>query len=114
MDSVAQTQALRRAVRLIALLNTSYFAFEFGVAAAIGSVSPFAEASIQQLAPPAYVAGILQHLGRTVMAEGMKAKNCLARSLTPFASIIQHRRGPLRSFENNGAFFVAGFALNQA
>lgn len=43
MDPVEEQQALRRAVRFVALLNISYFAVEFAVAVAIGSVSLFAD-----------------------------------------------------------------------
>jgi Co/Zn/Cd efflux system component len=35
--------ALRRMVRIVALLNLSYFGIEFAVALAIGSVAPFAD-----------------------------------------------------------------------
>ena len=35
--------ALRRAVRIVALLNIAYFGIEFGVARSIGSVSLFAD-----------------------------------------------------------------------
>ena len=35
--------ALRRAVRIVAMLNLAYFGVEFGVALAIGSVSLFAD-----------------------------------------------------------------------
>jgi Co/Zn/Cd efflux system component len=42
LDSTAQAN-LRRVVRLIALLNLGYFAIEFAVATAIGSVSLFAD-----------------------------------------------------------------------
>src|SRR5215207_5348660 len=35
--------ALRRAIRIVALLNLAYFGVEFGVALAIGSVSLFAD-----------------------------------------------------------------------
>lgn len=38
------TRILRRAVTIVALLNLAYFGIEFGVAAAIGSVSLFADA----------------------------------------------------------------------
>ena len=37
------TQTLRRVIRLVALLNLGYFAIEFAVATAIGSVSLFAD-----------------------------------------------------------------------
>ncbi len=40
---VTQHPELRRAVRLVALLNLGYFVFEFAVARAIGSVSLFAD-----------------------------------------------------------------------
>ena len=43
MDTVAQNKSLRRAVTFVALLNLSYFAVEFAVAVAIGSVSLFAD-----------------------------------------------------------------------
>ena len=43
MDSIEENQSLRRAVRLAALLNIGYFAVEFAVAVAIGSVSLFAD-----------------------------------------------------------------------
>jgi Co/Zn/Cd efflux system component len=39
----AKTAALRRVVRVVALLNLGYFGIEFGVARAIGSVSLFAD-----------------------------------------------------------------------
>ncbi len=38
-----QTDGLRRAVRLVAILNLAYFGIEFAVARAIGSVSLFAD-----------------------------------------------------------------------
>ena len=40
---MSHDQGLRRAVRLVALLNLAYFGIEFGVALAIGSVSLFAD-----------------------------------------------------------------------
>jgi Co/Zn/Cd efflux system component len=40
---LAETPALRRIVRLVALLNLAYFGVEFTVALAIGSVSLFAD-----------------------------------------------------------------------
>jgi Co/Zn/Cd efflux system component len=43
MDQLAPDQALRRVVRLVALLNLAYFGVEFAVALAIGSVSLFAD-----------------------------------------------------------------------
>ena len=43
MDSSSNDQSLRRAVRLVALLNLAYFGVEFAVALAIGSVSLFAD-----------------------------------------------------------------------
>ncbi len=44
MDTIlSPTPALRRVVRLVALLNLSYFGIEFVVALAIGSVSLFAD-----------------------------------------------------------------------
>ena len=44
MEAAAKQQAgLRRVVRLVALLNLSYFGVEFAVALAIGSVSLFAD-----------------------------------------------------------------------
>ena len=43
MDVNASTPALRRVVWLVALLNLAYFGVEFSVAAAIGSVSLFAD-----------------------------------------------------------------------
>jgi Co/Zn/Cd efflux system component len=43
MDAPAREHDLRRAVRLIALLNLAYFGVEFAVALAIGSVSLFAD-----------------------------------------------------------------------
>lgn len=41
--TIERWQPLRRAVLLVALLNLGYFETEFAVAAAIGSVSPFAD-----------------------------------------------------------------------
>jgi Co/Zn/Cd efflux system component len=43
MDAVLPDTGLRRVVRLVALLNLSYFGVEFAVALAIGSVSLFAD-----------------------------------------------------------------------
>jgi Co/Zn/Cd efflux system component len=43
MDPTPTDKALRRVVRLVALLNLSYFGVEFAVALAIGSVSLFAD-----------------------------------------------------------------------
>ncbi|CAN7753058.1 cation transporter [Mesorhizobium sp. LjNodule214] len=43
MDDSSHDQGLRRAVRLVALLNLAYFGVEFAVALAIGSVSLFAD-----------------------------------------------------------------------
>lgn len=43
MDPALIDPAIRRAVRLVALLNLSYFGIEFAVARAIGSVSLFAD-----------------------------------------------------------------------
>jgi len=43
IDSLEQQPELRRAVRLVALLNLGYFGIEFVVARAIGSVSLFAD-----------------------------------------------------------------------
>jgi Co/Zn/Cd efflux system component len=43
MDATRADTALRRVVRLVALLNLSYFGVEFAVALAIGSVSLFAD-----------------------------------------------------------------------
>ena len=43
MDAASIDPAIRRAVRLVALLNLSYFGIEFAVARAIGSVSLFAD-----------------------------------------------------------------------
>ena len=43
MNVVNMHSALRRTVRLVALLNLGYFGVEFGVALAIGSVSLFAD-----------------------------------------------------------------------
>ena len=43
VSSVQTDAALRRAVRLVALLNLAYFGVEFAVAIAIGSVSLFAD-----------------------------------------------------------------------
>ena len=43
MDMSSHDQGLRRAVRLVALLNLTYFGIEFTVALAIGSVSLFAD-----------------------------------------------------------------------
>lgn len=43
MDATPTDKALRRVVRLVALLNLSYFGVEFAVALAIGSVSLFAD-----------------------------------------------------------------------
>lgn len=43
MDMSVHDQNLRRAVRLVALLNLAYFGVEFAVALAIGSVSLFAD-----------------------------------------------------------------------
>jgi len=43
MDAAHTDAALRRAVRLVALLNLAYFGVEFAVALAIGSVSLFAD-----------------------------------------------------------------------
>jgi Co/Zn/Cd efflux system component len=44
MDMTQQAPAnLRRAVRLVAILNLAYFAIEFAVALAIGSMSLFAD-----------------------------------------------------------------------
>jgi Co/Zn/Cd efflux system component len=43
MDATPIDKALRRVVRLVALLNLSYFGVEFAVALAIGSVSLFAD-----------------------------------------------------------------------
>ena len=43
MDLSAHDQGLRRAVRLVALLNLAYFGIEFAVALAIRSVSLFAD-----------------------------------------------------------------------
>lgn len=43
MDMSSPDQGLRRAVRLVALLNLAYFGVEFAVALAIGSVSLFAD-----------------------------------------------------------------------
>lgn len=43
MDMSPHDQGLRRAVRLVALLNLAYFGVEFAVALAIGSVSLFAD-----------------------------------------------------------------------
>ena len=43
MDMSSHDQGLRRAVRLVALLNFAYFGVEFAVALAIGSVSLFAD-----------------------------------------------------------------------
>jgi Co/Zn/Cd efflux system component len=43
MDMSSHDQGLRRAVRLVALLNLAYFGVEFAVALAIGSVSLFAD-----------------------------------------------------------------------
>jgi Co/Zn/Cd efflux system component len=41
MDASSSDSHLRRVVRLVALLNLSYFGVEFAVALAIGSVSLF-------------------------------------------------------------------------
>src|SRR5690349_14993848 len=54
--------ALRRAVRLVALLNLGYFGVEFAVALAIGSVSLFAD-SIDFLEDAAVNGLILMALG---------------------------------------------------
>jgi len=43
MEAAAKQAGLRRVVRLVALLNLSYFGVEFAVALAIGSVSLFAD-----------------------------------------------------------------------
>jgi Co/Zn/Cd efflux system component len=43
MDMMSHDRGLRRAVRLVALLNLLYFGIEFSVALAIGSVSLFAD-----------------------------------------------------------------------
>lgn len=43
MDLSSHDQGLRRAVRLVAILNLAYFGIEFAVALAIGSVSLFAD-----------------------------------------------------------------------
>lgn len=43
MDAMPSDTALRRVVRLVALLNLGYFGVEFAVALAIGSVSLFAD-----------------------------------------------------------------------
>jgi Co/Zn/Cd efflux system component len=43
MDATHGSNALRRIVRLVALLNLSYFGVEFAVALSIGSVSLFAD-----------------------------------------------------------------------
>jgi Co/Zn/Cd efflux system component len=43
MTSVATDHSLRRVVRLVAVLNFSYFGIEFTIARAIGSVSLFAD-----------------------------------------------------------------------
>jgi len=43
MDGASIDPAVRRTVRLVALLNLSYFGIEFAVARAIGSVSLFAD-----------------------------------------------------------------------
>ena len=43
MDAAPIDPAIRRAVRLVALLNLSWFGIEFAVARAIGSVSLFAD-----------------------------------------------------------------------
>jgi hypothetical protein len=43
MDATPTDKALRRVVRLVALLNLSYFVDEFAVVLAIGSVSFFAD-----------------------------------------------------------------------
>jgi len=43
VETVAQNKSIRRAVTFVALLNLSYFAVEFSVAVAIGSVSLFAD-----------------------------------------------------------------------
>jgi Co/Zn/Cd efflux system component len=43
MNMSAPEAGLRRVVRLVALLNLSYFGVEFAVASAIGSVSLFAD-----------------------------------------------------------------------
>lgn len=43
MDQARADPALRRVIRLVALLNLSYFGVEFAVALAIGSVSLFAD-----------------------------------------------------------------------
>jgi Co/Zn/Cd efflux system component len=43
MDPSPHDQGLRKAVRLVALLNLAYFGVEFAVALAIGSVSLFAD-----------------------------------------------------------------------
>src|SRR6187397_3636096 len=43
MEASLQDVALRRVVKLVALLNLAYFGVEFAVALAIGSVSLFAD-----------------------------------------------------------------------
>jgi Co/Zn/Cd efflux system component len=43
MDDITSNKALRRVVRLVALLNLAYFGVEFAVALAISSVSLFAD-----------------------------------------------------------------------
>jgi len=52
MDPTHANNALHRIVRLVALLNLSYFGVEFAVALSIGSVSLFAEASTFWKMPP--------------------------------------------------------------
>jgi Co/Zn/Cd efflux system component len=43
MEAITIDPALRRVVRLVAILNVAYFGIEFAVAQAIGSVSLFAD-----------------------------------------------------------------------
>src|SRR2546428_13922575 len=74
--------ALRRVVRLVALLNLGYFGVEFAVATAIGSVSLFAD-SIDFLEDASVNLLILVGLGWTPRARGYLGMALAALLLVP-------------------------------
>lgn len=84
------TQALRQAVRFVAIANLAYFAIEFAVALQIGSVSLFAD-SVDFLEDTAINLLILLALGWSATARARTGKLLTLIILAPGAAAIWRR-----------------------
>src|ERR687886_183289 len=84
MDTASTSTDLRRAVRLVALLNLGYFGVEFAVALAIGSVSLFAD-SIDFLEDAAVNGLILIALGWSARSRALVGMALAVILLVPSA-----------------------------